>query len=102
MRRSTAFVFVAVALWAEPAFGGEPNRATCIDAHAQAQVLRRDGKLRAAREQLVLCATPDCPRLVSDDCTTWLNEIGNEMPSVVIAARQAGHEIGAGRGLVDS
>jgi hypothetical protein len=61
----------------------------CSAAYDQAQVLRRDRKLRAAHEQLVLCSQSKCPGVITADCGPWLREVESGLPSVVFVARDA-------------
>src|SRR5262245_7018114 len=60
---------------------------TCIDAHVTAQRLRRDRKLRHAREALVACSRDGCPRMLVGECAPWLREVEQSIPAVVIEAR---------------
>jgi hypothetical protein len=79
-----------------------PAFAACFDAYPAAQRLRKQGKLREARAQLVLCSQEECPAEVRSDCGTWLGEVDRAMPSVVIEARDPrGDETAAVRVLVD-
>jgi hypothetical protein len=55
----------------------------CVTANGQAQELRRERKLSAAREQLHTCADPSCPAMVRDDCVKRLDELERAQPSVV-------------------
>ena len=48
-------------LLAGDAPASDPDTARCIEAHEQSQILRRDGRLRAAREELAVCASAACP-----------------------------------------
>ncbi len=61
----------------------------CSAAYDQAQVLRRDRKLRAAHEQLVLCSQSKCPAVITADCGPWLREVESGQPTVVFVARDA-------------
>jgi hypothetical protein len=63
-----------------------PNEA-CFAAAVEGQTLRKAGKLHDARTPLAACASSTCPAVVSDDCTRWLAEIDDEMPTVVLGAR---------------
>jgi hypothetical protein len=65
------------------------DKQACVTAHEEAQRLRQGGKLREAREKLVACAQESCPGMVRADCGPWLNEIDNELPTIVFAARDA-------------
>ncbi len=61
----------------------------CIDANGKGQVLRRDGKLAAAREQLRSCADPSCPAMVRDDCNKRLDSLEAAQPSMVFDVKDA-------------
>lgn len=79
-----------------------PATAACFDAYPEAQRLRKQGKLRKAQAQLVICSQEDCPGAIRSDCTTWLSEVEKALPTVVIEARDAkGEETAAVRVLVD-
>ncbi|HLK40864.1 MAG TPA: hypothetical protein VKU41_29120 [Polyangiaceae bacterium] len=73
-----------IALWASPA--GAVDKASCVAAAEEGQRLRRQGLLIAARNQLELCARPECPEIVSHDCTGWLKEVSGVLASVVVTA----------------
>src|SRR5262245_34160024 len=70
-----------------PADAARVDKKTCIASSESGQKLRHDGKLRAAREQLLVCARPECPAVIRQDCAQFLNEVASSTPSVVIAAR---------------
>lgn len=79
-----------------------PAFAACFDAYPAAQRLRKQGKLREARAQLVLCSQEQCPAEMRSDCGTWLGEVDRAMPSVVIEARDPrGDETAAVRVRID-
>jgi hypothetical protein len=66
----------------------------CINAAEKAQALRREKKVRGAREQLLLCVRDACPSFVQTDCVKWLGEVDQGMPTVVIRARDTeGHDV---------
>jgi hypothetical protein len=66
----------------------------CVEANTAAQSLRREGNLRAAREQLALCVATSCPALVRDDCTRRLDELDRAQPTIVFDARDGeGHDV---------
>ena len=66
-----------------------PSKAECVASHAESQRLRREGKLRAARDQLLVCANPACPQPVTVECVPWLGEVERAIPTVVFEARLA-------------
>lgn len=78
-------VGAALGTHSRPAWGVE--KAACVAAASEGQVLKRAGKLVAAREQLLVCASTECPDLVSRDCTAWLGEVQRSIPSIVVSAR---------------
>jgi hypothetical protein len=59
----------------------------CADASEQAQTLRSQGRLRLARERLVLCSRTECPRVVREACDRWLSETEASTPTLVVRAR---------------
>jgi hypothetical protein len=74
----------------------------CVEAHLQSQRLRTEGKLRAARVQLLSCVRPECPALARADCGPWLQDVETLQPTVVVAATdRTGRETGAVRVSVD-
>lgn len=62
------------------------DKDTCVASYADNQRLRKQGKLRSAREALLVCASTSCPEFIQSDCATWLSELDAQLPSVVIAA----------------
>jgi hypothetical protein len=77
-------VFVAAPLHAR-----SPDAAECEAAHQAAQELREQTRLLAAREKLFDCAAQSCPGLIQDDCAEWLEEVQENIPTLVLAARTA-------------
>jgi hypothetical protein len=63
------------------------EKQACITAFEDAQQLRIDGKLLAARTRLLECARPECPALVRQDCTQWMADVVAATPTVVLGAR---------------
>jgi hypothetical protein len=58
----------------------------CIVEHVQAQLLRNQGLLVAARAHLLECATATCPALVRNECVTLRHEVEAALPSVILGA----------------
>ncbi len=65
---------------------------SCIAAAERAQPLRASGHLLEARASLITCAADSCPTTVRADCVTWLTDVSNEIPTVVVQARNAAGE----------
>lgn len=83
-------------LAALPAFGaprggcGDPAaKRACSEAHVEFQKLRRGGKLIAARERALACASAKCPSVLQRECEPAVRELTELIPSVVASARDA-------------
>lgn len=63
------------------------DKEVCASSYENAQKLRRDGKLKDARQELVTCGSAKCPAVLIPFCVQWLREIDASLPSVVIVAR---------------
>ncbi len=74
---------------ADPDKGGDKtgDRAVCADSYRNAQMQRRNGALRRARESLLLCVSDRCPAVIQPDCLRWLTEVEAAMPTVTFAAK---------------
>lgn len=93
---------VALAAALAPSLARADEVDACIAAAEQSQEQRRDAHLRAAREELVVCARDACPRAIQKDCKRWLGEVEALLPTVVIhAVDAAGSDIVGARALVD-
>jgi hypothetical protein len=73
----------------------------CAEAAERAQVLRADGKLRKAREELFTCAREECPAAVARDCLQWAAELDAALPTIVPIARRGGEDVNGARVFVD-
>lgn len=58
----------------------------CAEEHENAQVQRLEGELLEARQSLLQCASEACPSFIRNDCVRWLEEVGQETPSVILEA----------------
>src|SRR5215472_8383104 len=66
-----------------------PNESdACFSAAERAQPLMRQKHLREARVELEMCARDACPRVARSDCRSWLANVMNLQPTIVIN----GHE----------
>lgn len=78
------------------------EKEACVAASESAQKLRSQKKLRAARKELVKCAQEACPGIVKKDCATWLSEVDDSLPTVILSARDAtGADVADVRVLLD-
>jgi hypothetical protein len=80
---------VGIALAAPPAYADD---AACIQSYEQTQTLRRAAKLREARSEAAKCANEACPAVLARDCTKWLAELDQSIPTVVFDVRSASGE----------
>ncbi len=78
-----ALAFAIGALWSAPALGDDP----CVPSYDSSQRLRRAGKLVEAKKALLTCAQQECPAPVAKECTRWLREVTESLPTVVFGAR---------------
>jgi len=62
------------------------SKKVCVEAHEQAQVLRRTGKLVEARSALLVCSQGTCPSAIQVDCADWRDQVNRSLPSVVVRA----------------
>ena len=97
-----AVSLTATASRGAPAGLSSEEKQQCVDAYEQSQRLRRDGKLRAAHERLVVCSNRACPEAAQLDCARWLAEVEQAQPSAVVTAKgPGGEELTDVRVLVD-
>jgi hypothetical protein len=80
--RLTAFV----AILAVASLAHADENADCSASYQKAQRERMEGQFRAARAELLACAKPSCPKFISSDCTGWLAEVEQQLPTIVLAA----------------
>lgn len=88
-------VLLAAASAGRAAAAPPPSKDACVAAYVEAQHARRDGALRRAREQLLVCAQPECPIVLQRDCLPWLTEVEQLVPTIVFVVRDAnGRDLG--------
>jgi hypothetical protein len=88
---------------ASPARAAGPTRDECIAAADEGQKLRDDGKLAAAREKFVTCASKSCPAVVSKACAGWREDADRDMPSATFRVMdEQGKEIVDAKIALDS
>jgi hypothetical protein len=61
------------------------TKEACFTSYEDGQRLRQHGKLRAAREQLAMCASETCPPFVRKECSDWLQQVERSMPKIVVS-----------------
>jgi len=88
MKRRAGYAMLAVAL-STMAAHADVTKQECVDANMKGQSLQRDGKLRAAKEALLVCASASCPAMVRDDCTQQLDALNRKLPSILFEVKDA-------------
>ena len=78
-----------------------PTREACLDAHRNAQELRKESKLLESQEQLLVCSSETCPGAVITDCGKWLSEMDQITPSLAFEVRVDGKDISAAQVELD-
>lgn len=68
------------------AFAAGPDTQACIKAFDDGQRARSDGRLRVAREKLLVCSQKECPGVLREDCAGVLREVDGATPTIVLAA----------------
>ena len=88
MRRAGLVVLFAIAA-ARPALADEGS--VCADAAESGQKFRDKGHFVESRELFAKCARKECPKLVRDDCLSFLDQLRKRMPSIVVRVTDAAH-----------
>lgn len=84
-----AAVSLLVASTAHVAQAEPVTKEACISSNEAAQVARKKGELRAAREQLLVCIADGCPGPIRDDCKERLAEVERAAPTIVVTAKDS-------------
>lgn len=101
--RLVASAFALAALATPMSSFADMSKAQCVKANADAQSLRQDGKLAAARDLLKTCTDPKCPALVVTDCTKRLDEIEATQPTIVFDVKDGnGNDLSTVKVSVDN
>jgi hypothetical protein len=85
----TKLVF-ALVLLTQTAIAAAPNASECAVAAEKSLTLRKQHQLRAARSELLVCASPSCPDVIRDECSRRMTEVNRAMPTIVFEARDEG------------
>jgi hypothetical protein len=89
-------------LSANEPFASADGRDLCLGPYGEGQELRREGRLRAAREVFRACARDACPTAVRVDCAQWGTEVTGAMPTAIVRAKnERAEDIAGVRVFVD-
>jgi hypothetical protein len=83
---SIILIVTSLAASAHSADKREDARAACVAAADRGQVARDQGKLSAARVEFTDCSRSACPSVVAKQCTEWLGEVNQDMPTLTFRA----------------
>lgn len=87
-RALVCWALVATAL--TPAIArADPTVAQCLASAERSLALRSRHELRAAREELLVCASPACPTEVRQECARRIDVVNAAIPTLVLEARDA-------------
>jgi hypothetical protein len=79
-----------------------PTPHNCAAASEDALALRKQDKLGAAKERLLVCTDPACPAEIRDECAHRLTDVTDAIPSVVFDVKdEAGNDVLAVRVSMD-
>lgn len=84
---------MSVALLALPRVAAAASKAECVAAYEEGQKLRAKSQLRDAREQFLVCADPSCPNATRGQCTEWVTEVDQSMPTLSFAVTAEGKDV---------
>jgi len=66
----------------------------CMSSYEQGQVLRKQSRLLEALADFRECSQRECPALARADCVSWVREIEEVIPSIVVIVRtQSGRDV---------
>lgn len=69
------------------AAAADPTTGECLSAYERSIKLRSQHELTAAREQLLICASPSCPEDVRNECASRIAEVSAQLPTLVFEAK---------------
>lgn len=86
--RAALAVLVAT-VWCTAAIAAPKGSKECLDAYVSGQERKVERRLVEARAALEVCARSTCPKDIARECTTWLEETKNALPTVVVVPLDA-------------
>jgi hypothetical protein len=100
--RATAAAFAAALLSLPSLALAAPTPRECAAASEDALSLKKQEKLSATKDRLLVCADPACPAEVRDECARRMSEVTAAIPSVVFDVKDAaGNDVSAVRVTMD-
>jgi hypothetical protein len=100
LKRVAVLAIPALVATLRPARADEID--ACKAAAEEAETLRSEAHLRAARERLLACARDACPRVIRTSCTLAFADLERITPTIVLRARdRRGRDVLGVRVLLD-
>src|ERR1017187_7463692 len=69
------------------ALAADPTTADCLAASDASLKSGNEHKLRAERSQLLTCASSNCPTDIRKDCTSRVDEVNAQIPTIIFRAK---------------
>jgi len=102
IRLTMALAVVAALLLPTVARADDPTTVDCLTASEKSLSLRNDHKLRAARAQLLVCASSSCPADIRKECGRRVDEVNAAIPTIVFGAKDPkGNDLSAVKVTMD-
>ena len=103
MTRYRSIALVLIASTTLPAVASAQSKQQCADAYVEAQVARKEGRLRDARARAEVCSKPTCPAALKKDCGPWLAQAQKDIPTlrVWVEPDPDGRDVAGARITVD-
>ncbi len=93
---------LALSAVASSSWAGDPTNGDCIRASESEIQLRKDLRLREAREQALVCAAASCPADVRSECERRLEGLNQKIPTIIFEVRgRSGHDLSSVTVTVD-
>src|SRR5262245_50653141 len=89
----TAIALAFVATTRPTRLAQAETRAECAAAYVAWQEQKSSGKLREARKNLVTCSQAGCQPFIKKDCSRWLSDVENAIPTVVCSAKAGSEDV---------
>jgi hypothetical protein len=88
LTRTTALLAAAAVMTTAAALrAADPTTGDCLAASEKSLALRNEHKLRAARAQLLVCASANCPADIRKECARRVDDVNAAIPTVVFGAK---------------
>ena len=87
VRRAVMACLAAITITTTAGEAAADRKQACLRAHESALALRREGKLRGSREEILSCLSEECPSVVRAECSRLLEQLESSIPTVVFEGK---------------